>query len=226
MIKITNLTKTFKSYANETISPIHNLNLSVKEGELIILKGKSGSGKSTLLSLIGGLSKPTFGEIIIADERVSKLSDIYLSEFRQKVVGIVFQSFNLIEDLSVYDNVLVPLIPLNLPKMEVSQKVNSSLEKFNIVHKKNEKVRNLSGGERQRVAIARSFVNEPKLLLADEPTANLDISLTNNFIEILSYIKKLKKTIIIATHDEIFENLPFVDRVLEMRNGAICGLHN
>lgn len=226
MIKILNLTKTFKSYANETITPIHNLNLEVKEGELIILKGKSGSGKSTLISLIGGLSKPTYGQIIVNDEQISKLSDIYLSEYRQRTVGIVFQSFNLIEDLSVYDNVLVPIIPLNLPRAEVLEKVNQSLEKFNIIHKKNEKVRNLSGGERQRVAIARSFVNDPKLLLADEPTANLDINLTNNLIEIISYIKKLKKTIIIATHDEIFETLPFVDRVLEMKNGAISGIHD
>lgn len=226
MIQISNLTKTFKSYANETISPILNLNLEVREGELIIIKGKSGSGKSTLISLIGGLIKPTNGQIIVGNEQISKLSDIYLSEYRQKTVGIVFQSFNLILDLSVYDNVLVPLIPLNLPKAEVLTKINQSLEKFNIIHKKNEKVCNLSGGERQRVAIARSFVNEPKILLADEPTANLDISLTNNFIEILSYIKKLKKTIIIATHDEIFENLPFVDRVLEMKNGEISGFHN
>lgn len=221
MIQLKNVTKSYEVNADNSIIAIENIDISFNEGEVIILKGASGSGKSSVLSLISAISKPTTGEVIVDGKKISKLSDKFASIYRRDNIGFIFQKYNLIPTLSVQDNILLPLIPLNLKAREVEKKLEYVMQKFNIEHKKDIIVKNLSGGEQQRVAIARSYVNEPKIILADEPTANLDKKLSEDFIEIMRELKQMKKTIIIATHDPLFFGLDFIDREIEMSDGSI-----
>jgi len=221
MITLKNTTKTYELNKNNSITAIEDINLQIKEGELVVLKGKSGSGKSTILSLIAALTKPTSGEVIVNNKRVSKLPDNFASDYRQQDIGFIFQKYNLIPTLSVKENILLPLVPTNPKQDEAEAKLGKVLEQFNIAHKKEEMVRNLSGGEQQRVAIARAHINNPKIIIADEPTANLDEALSLDFITILSRLKKEGKTILIATHDPLFFELEIVDRIIAIHNGKI-----
>jgi putative ABC transport system ATP-binding protein len=221
MIKIKNITKKYIINKNESMVALDDINLEFKEGELIIIKGASGSGKSTLLSLIAALSKPTQGEILVDDKKISKLPDNFASIYRRDNIGFIFQKYNLIPNISVEENIALPLVPLNPQEKLLREKLDRVMGMFNISHKKDVVVKNLSGGEQQRVAIARANVNNPKIIIADEPTANLDEKLSLHFIEILKELKKLNKTIIIATHDPLFFNLDFVDREIEIHNGSL-----
>jgi putative ABC transport system ATP-binding protein len=221
MIELKNISKIYESNENNRVTALKEVSISFKEGELILLKGPSGSGKSSILSLIAALSKPTSGEVIVDAKRISKLADAFAATYRRDNIGFIFQKYNLIPNLSVEDNILLPLIPLNLSEEEAKKKVKNVMEKFHIGHKKELSVKNLSGGEQQRVAIARANVNEPKIILADEPTANLDKELSLKFIEILRELKSQNKTIIVATHDPLFFGLDFVDREIEMLNGEL-----
>jgi len=219
MIKLKNITKIYEVSKNDKITALHNINLTVQEGELIVLKGASGSGKSTILSLIAALSKPTSGEVIVDDKQISKLPDNFASRYRRDNIGFIFQKYNLLPTLSVRDNILLPLVPLNPHAKEVEEKIQRVMKRFQIEHKENVIVRNLSGGEQQRVAIARANVNNPKIIIADEPTANLDENLSHHFIEIVKELRALGKTIIIATHDPLF--FGFADREIEIHKGKI-----
>ncbi|MCT7911055.1 ABC transporter ATP-binding protein [Arcobacter lacus] len=222
MIKIKNLNKIFYENKNKEFYALKDINLNIKKSSCVILKGVSGSGKSTLLSLIATLQKPTSGEIVVEDESIAKLPDFHASNFRARKIGFIFQSFNLFNELSVKDNISLPLIPLGFSQKQIDEKVINTLKLANILHKKDELVSNLSGGEKQRCAIARALVNDCEIILCDEPTANLDYENSKNFIEILKELKELKKTIIIATHDPIFDNLDFVDSEILIKNGQIC----
>ncbi len=221
MIELQNITKIYNTTKTDTITALDNINLTFNEGELIVLKGPSGSGKSTVLSLIAGLQKPTNGEVIVGNQRVSKLPDDFASKFRRDSIGFIFQKYNLIENLSVQENIMLPLYPENLGSELLEQKATQVMERFEIAHKKDLIINNLSGGEQQRTAIARAHINDPKIILADEPTANLDEKLSLNFIKILKELKSQNKTIIIATHDPLFFDLDFVDRIVELHNGKI-----
>ncbi|MDN5043159.1 ABC transporter ATP-binding protein [Aliarcobacter butzleri] len=222
MIKIKNLSKIFYENTNKEFYALKDINLNIKKSSCVVLKGVSGSGKSTLLSLIATLQKPTSGEIVVENESIAKLPDFHASNFRARKIGFIFQSFNLFNELSVKDNISLPLIPLGFSQKQIDEKVISTLKLANILHKKDELVSNLSGGEKQRCAIARALVNDCEIILCDEPTANLDYENSKNFIEILKELKELKKTIIIATHDPIFDNLDFVDSEILIKNGQIC----
>ncbi|MCT7568212.1 ABC transporter ATP-binding protein [Aliarcobacter butzleri] len=222
MIKIKNLNKIFYENTNKEFYALKDINLNIKKSSCVVLKGVSGSGKSTLLSLIATLQKPTSGEIVVENESIAKLPDFHASNFRARKIGFIFQSFNLFNELSVKDNISLPLIPLGFSQKQIDEKVISTLKLANILHKKDELVSNLSGGEKQRCAIARALVNNCEIILCDEPTANLDYENSKNFIEILKELKELKKTIIIATHDPIFDNLDFVDSEILIKNGQIC----
>lgn len=222
MIKIKNLSKIFYENTNKEFYALKDINLNIKKSSCVVLKGVSGSGKSTLLSLIATLQKPTSGEIVVENESIAKLPDFHASNFRARKIGFIFQSFNLFNELSVKDNISLPLIPLGFSQKQIDEKVINTLKLANILHKKDELVSNLSGGEKQRCAIARALVNNCEIILCDEPTANLDYENSKNFIEILKELKELKKTIIIATHDPIFDNLDFVDSKILIKNGQIC----
>ena len=220
MIKIENLYKTFYQEKNES-NILININLHIKKGELIILKGISGSGKTTLLSLIAGLDRPSQGKILIEDDPISKLPDLFASELRAKKIGMIFQHFNLFEHLSVNENVTIPLIPSTLSMKEIYKKVDKALELANITHKKSLLASRLSGGEKQRTAIARALVANPDIILCDEPTANLDKENSLLFIQTIERLHNFGKTIVIATHDPLFEDLKLKNRIIPMVNGQI-----
>ena len=220
MIKIENLYKTFYQESNQSKILI-NINLHIKKGELVILKGISGSGKTTLLSLIAGLDRPSEGKILIENDPISKLPDLFASELRAKKIGMIFQHFNLFEHLSVKENVTIPLIPSKLSMKEIYTKVDRALELANITHKKSLLASRLSGGEKQRTAIARALVADPDIILCDEPTANLDRENSLLFIQTIDTLHKMGKTIVIATHDPLFENLNFENRIIPMVDGQI-----
>jgi len=216
MIECKSLRKTYKDMV-----ALKNVDITFKKGEVVVLKGASGSGKSTLLSLIAGLNKPTTGEVIAHGKQISKMPDSFVSIFRRENIGFIFQKYNLMPTLSVYNNIIMPLIPSNPKEDELNEKVDKLLNMFSIYNKKTSLVKNLSGGEQQRVAISRALINNPTIVIADEPTANLDSKLSLEFIEIMRGLKSEKRTIIIATHDPLFFELDFVNRIIEMKDGQI-----
>jgi len=221
MIELKNVTKEFKVGANDKVVALKNINLHVEMGEIVLLKGPSGSGKSTILSLIAALNKPTSGEVIVDGKRVSKLADNFTSLFRRENIGFIFQRYNLIPSLSAKENVIVPLIPSNPDKEWLDLRVKELFENFSLQSKMEVIVKNLSGGEQQRVAIARALINNPKIIIADEPTANLDKKLSLEFIEILKKLKNGQNSIIVASHDPLFFDLDFIDRQIDIHNGEI-----
>ncbi|WP_428739960.1 ABC transporter ATP-binding protein [Sulfurimonas sp.] len=216
MIQLINIEKFFGQKA-----VLQNINITFKEGEVIVLKGVSGSGKTTILSLISALLKPNSGEVIVDGKKLSKIADHFASEFRRDNVGFIFQKYNLIPNMSVKDNILLPLRPLNLEKEELQQRLEKLLEMYQLKEYELNLSQNLSGGQQQRVAIARAIVNDPKIILADEPTSNLDQKLSLEFIQQIKALKDENKTIIIATHDPLFYELDFIDKIVEIENGQI-----
>lgn len=221
MIELKEIVKQYELNAAEAVTALKGINLHINKGELVVLRGASGSGKSTILSLIAALSKPTSGEVIVGGDRISKLPDNFASDFRRHSIGFIFQKYNLIPTLSAKENIILPLVPMNMEAKEIEDKLSRVLKMFHIEHKENQLVKNLSGGEQQRVAIARANINNPQIILADEPTANLDEKLSLAFIEILKELKEEGKTIVIATHDPLFFGLDIVDREIEVYQGSI-----
>ena len=221
MINIRGVSLVYNQGKQNEFCALKNINLDVNNGELVILKGVSGSGKSTLLSLIALLQKPTSGEILIDGTNIAKLPDAFCSEFRHKRLGLVFQNFNLIEGLSVYENLLAPFALTNFKANVREEMIKKALSLANISHKRDENVSNLSGGERQRCAVARALSMDADIILADEPTANLDRQNARAFLGLLESFKALKKSVIVATHDSIFDELSATDRVISLQNGEI-----
>ncbi len=220
MIQIELLNRTFQT-GDTQFHVLKDINLSVAEGECMVLKGVSGSGKTTLLSIMAGLDKPTSGKVIIDGEAIAKLPDMHISAFRAKKIGMIFQHFNLMEHLTAAENVMIPLIPMGLELDEVQEMTDKALTLANISHKSQSLASRLSGGEKQRVAIARALVADPAVILCDEPTANLDRANSLKFIEIMAQLHALGKTIVIATHDPLFEGLDFAHRVVPMEDGCL-----
>ena len=221
MINIRGVSLVYNQGKQNEFCALKNINLDVNNGELVILKGVSGSGKSTLLSLIALLQKPTSGEILIDGTNIANLPDAFCSEFRHKRLGLIFQNFNLIEGLSVYENLLAPFALTNFKANVRDEMIKKALELANISHKRDENVSNLSGGERQRCAVARALSMDADIILADEPTANLDRQNSCAFLGLLESFKELKKSVIVATHDSIFDELGATDRVVSLQNGEI-----
>ena len=221
MINVRGVSLVYNQGKQNEFCALKNINLDINNGELVILKGVSGSGKSTLLSLIALLQKPTSGEILIDGTNIAKLPDAFCSEFRHKRLGLVFQNFNLIEGLSVYENLLAPFALTNFKANVREEMIKKAIELANISHKRDENVSNLSGGERQRCAVARALSMDADIILADEPTANLDRQNARAFLSLLESFKALKKSVIVATHDSIFDELSATDRVVSLQNGEI-----
>jgi len=221
MIHIEKVNKIFNEGTLQAFEALKNIDLNISEGECVILSGVSGSGKSTLLSLIAALDKPSSGKIEVNGELISKLPDLHASAYRANSIGFIFQHFNLIESLSVEENVLAPLINAKLSIDTIKQMAQKSMEDASIEHKATQSIKELSGGEKQRCAIARALVCNPKIIICDEPTANLDRANSLKFIEILKDLKKRGKTVIVATHDPLFESLEFVTKVIYMEDGEM-----
>ena len=206
---------------DEEAHALKNVSFEIKRGECVVLKGSSGSGKSTLLSLIAGLMQPSSGKISVDGKEISKLPEHFSAQLRRQKIGFIFQKFHLITHLSALENVIAPLIPENLPVNVLEEKAKRVMEQYGIAHKAQMRVNRLSGGEQQRVAIARALVNDPSIILADEPTANLDETLSIALIEEFKKLKERGVTLLIATHDPLFFELSFVDRIVEIKNGEM-----
>ncbi len=190
-------------------------------GEIAVLKGPSGSGKTTLLALIGCMIRPTSGRILVNGRDVAKLPERFLTEVRRDTFGFVFQQLHLISGLSVLENVMLPLYPLEIGFREGRERALGLIEQLGLTHRRRFRVEALSGGERQRVAIARALINRPGAILADEPTAHLDAGLSCELMGILGELRGQGKSIVIATHDPLVYDSPMIDRVFTMRDGRI-----
>lgn len=222
LIEAKELCKIYNRHKPDEVTALHDVCFSVEQGQVAVLKGQSGSGKTSLLSLIGCMSRPTSGSVQLAGRNVARLPERFLAGIRRDFFGFVFQQFNLLRELSVFDNILLPLYPTTLGAREMKTRAESILEQLDLINKQQMKVRQLSGGEQQRVAIARALINQPDIIIADEPTAHLDSQLTEELLEILSRLKANGKTIIIATHDPSIYQHELIDRSYLMRDGSLA----
>ena len=216
MIKIANLEKYYRTEDVETIA-LNKLSLEVKQGEFVAVMGPSGCGKSTLLNILGLLDDPDGGSFLFNGIEVVDFNERKRADLRKRNIGFVFQSFNLIDELTVFENVELPLIYLGMKTAERKQKVDEVLDKIKIMHRRNHYPQQLSGGQQQRVAVARAVVNNPKLILADEPTGNLDSSNGNDVMQLLTDLNELGTTIVMVTHSE--HDARYSHRVIRMLDG-------
>ena len=205
LLETNNLKKTFE-HSSGLITLFDNLNLKIKEGDLVALVGPSGSGKSSLLHLLAFLDEPSKGKIIFNGNEVKDLIETQKDELRRKNISIIFQDNNLLSDFTAIENVMMPLIIRGEDKKVIVDKAKKILQEVKIINRSNHFPNELSGGEQQRVAIARSLVSETKLILADEPTGNLDFKTSKEIFSLFLKLKKLKKTIIFATHNRELAN--------------------
>lgn len=223
MIKTVNLQKVFRTEEVQTLA-LNNVNIEVNEGEFVAIMGPSGCGKSTLLNILGLLDNPTEGEYYLNGTEVSKYTEAQRTSLREGVIGFVFQSFNLIDELNVYENIELPLLYMGVPASERKQRIEQAMERMAISHRAKHFPQQLSGGQQQRVAIARAVVANPKLILADEPTGNLD---SKNGKEVMDLLKELNKegtTIVMVTHSQ--HDAGFADRVINLFDGQVVAEAN
>lgn len=220
MVRLTDVTRRHGT-TERPIFAVHDVSLTVHAGERLALLGKSGSGKSSVLHLIGGLDRPTSGAVEVAGRSLGGLSSRQLADYRLRMVGVVFQSFHLIATRTATQNVEMPLVFARVPALERKRRVQVALESVGLGARATHRPSQLSGGEAQRVAIARALINEPQLLLADEPTGNLDSATAASVMELLlGQVTRLGATFILVTHDEELARRS-ADRVVRMRDGKI-----
>jgi ABC-type antimicrobial peptide transport system, ATPase component len=215
LIKVENITKSFGD-----LQVLKGINLEVPAGKLYSIVGPSGAGKTTLLQIIGTLSKPNAGNIFINGQNISKMGETQLADFRNKQIGFVFQFHYLLPEFSAFENVCIPAYIAKSSKKEAEQKAREYLEFLGLSHRLNHKPAELSGGERQRVAIARALINNPSVILADEPSGNLDTKNREDLHQLFFTLRdKFKQTLVIVTHDESFASQS--DAIIRMRDGLI-----
>lgn len=218
MIKTNNLTKIYTTEEVETTA-LNNVDVEIQEGEFVAIMGPSGCGKSTLLNIMGLLDSPTSGDYIFMGQNISNYSERQRAQLRKGNIGFVFQSFNLIDELSVYENVELPLLYLGMNSAERKIKVEEALEKMEMTHRRNHFPQQLSGGQQQRVAIARAVVSNAKLILADEPTGNLDSDRGNDVMKLLLQLNNRGTTIVMVTHSP--HDAGYAQRTLQLFDGKL-----
>ena len=218
MIKTENLSMLFTTEDVQT-KALNEVSLEIKKGEFVAIMGPSGCGKSTLLNILGTLDSSTSGKYFFDGKEIDKMSESQLTSFRKGTIGFVFQNFNLIDELTVYENVELPLVYLNSKKSERKKKVMEVLERMNIAHRAGHFPQQLSGGQQQRVAIARAVVTDCPLILADEPTGNLDSTNGLEVMELLSELNRQGTTVVIVTHSQ--RDAKFAHRVIHLLDGRI-----
>lgn len=221
LLIVEQLNKIYHRHQPDEVVALKDISLQVFPGEVIALTGPSGSGKTTLLSLLGCMSRPTSGSVQLRDRNVSKLPERFLAQIRRETFGFVFQQYNLLRDVSVLENVMLPLYPSAQSFREMKKSAATVLERFELSGMTQKKVNQLSGGEQQRVAIARALITNPDVIIADEPTAHLDHELSQDLLQILSNLNADGKTIIIATHDPGVYQSPLIQRRFNLRHGQI-----
>lgn len=221
LIELKNVTKIYNQGAINEVTALTDSSLAVTQGEMVCVQGPSGSGKTTLLSIIGCLFSPTSGRASIGGKKISRLPDHFLTRYRRELIGFVFQNFNMLEHLTVLDNITLPLMVFGISPRARAKKADELLERFDISHRKKFPVTQLSGGELQRVALARALINDPPIIVADEPTAHLDGKLSLEVIDMLATLKNEGRTLIVASHDPIVYEHAGVDRIVGVRDGMI-----
>jgi len=238
MLELVNVKKTFNGGQPNAYTAIDGVTLSLSENRVIVLKGPSGSGKTTLLSLIGCMARPTSGRIKLSLKsgipgfsgnggppqlEVTSLPERFLTGIRRMTFGFIFQQFHLIRGVTALDNVMLPAYPLGEPFGSIRKRAIEIMETLSVSHRASARVEWLSGGEAQRVAIARALINDPPVIIADEPTSHLDTSLSHEFMAIVTRLKDQGRTTILASHDPLVCDAPVVDDVISVRDGRIDG---
>ena len=218
MIRTTNLRKIYTTDEVETTA-LNNVNIEIKPGEFVSIMGPSGCGKSTLLNILGLLDNPSDGELYFSDKEVAGFSERQRAQLRKENIGFVFQSFNLIDELTVNENVELPLLYLGVNVADRKKKVTEALERMEIMHRANHFPQQLSGGQQQRVAVARAIVGNPKLILADEPTGNLDSARGDEVMSILTGLNEAGTTIIMVTHSPTYAE--YGNRIIHLFDGHV-----
>lgn len=221
MIHLQDIRKIFNAGQLNEFVAIQGVNLTIDSSGATALKGPSGSGKTTLLSLLGCMSRPTSGRIMLQGREITSLPERFLTEIRRQTFGIIFQQFNLVKGLTALENVMIPAYPTGEKHASLKRRAMALLDLLNLAGKADARVEWLSGGEAQRTAIARALINNPSILIADEPTAHLDTVLSREFMEIMRQLKNEGKTILLASHDPIVYESDIIDRIVEMRDGMI-----
>lgn len=218
MIRTSNLTKVYRTDEVETLA-LNNVNVHVQEGEFVAVMGPSGCGKSTLLNVLGLLDNPSEGEYHFNGNEVSGYKERQRTNLRKSNIGFIFQSFNLIDELTVYENVELPLLYIKMPASERKQRVNSILDRMKIAHRAKHFPQQLSGGQQQRVAVARAVVTDPKLILADEPTGNLDSANGEEVMNMLTQLNSEGTTIVMVTHSPT--DAEYAHRIIQLFDGHV-----
>ena len=218
MIRLENIKKVFRTEEVETLA-LREVNLEVKEGEFVAIMGPSGCGKSTLLNILGLLDNPTEGSYLLNGREVSTLQENERTDLRKGVIGFVFQSFNLIDELNVYENIELPLLYMGLSAKERKERVEAVMQRMAISHRCKHFPSQLSGGQQQRVAIARAVLPNPKIILADEPTGNLDSKNGKEVMDLLSELHREGTTIIMVTHSQ--HDATYADRIIHLYDGQV-----
>ena len=218
IIELKDIQRHFKM-GDETVKALRGIDLDIDKGEYVALMGPSGSGKSTLMNILGALDTPTRGKYRLNGKEVEKLSDKELAEIRNKEIGFVFQTFNLLPRTTALDNVALPLVYAGLPKSQRIKRAKEVLEQVGLENRMYHKPNELSGGQRQRVAVARALVNRPSIILADEPTGNLDSTTSEEIMELFDQLHKQGNTIILVTHEE--DIAEHAERIIRLKDGKI-----
>ena len=218
MISLEHISKTFHN-GDETVTALNDVSIDIKQNEFVAIMGSSGSGKSTLMNVLGCLDTPSSGRYMLNDQDVAKLSDDTLSSIRNQNIGFIFQTFHLLPKLDVIGNIMLPLRYTSVNKDEAMERTLTLVERVGLSHRKHHKPFEMSGGQRQRVAIARALINQPKVILADEPTGNLDSKTSKEIMEILTELQKSGQTIVMVTHED--DIAAYAQRQISMRDGQV-----
>jgi putative ABC transport system ATP-binding protein len=221
MIKLTNIRKAYNQGRENEFWALDGIDLEIEAQRVTALCGPSGSGKTTLLTIVGCLARPTSGRVHLRERDLSGLPERFLTEIRRSTFGFVFQQFNLIKGLTARDNVMLPAYPLGGDWRALHDRAETLLDSLKLGHRRDARVEWLSGGEQQRVAIARAMINDPEVVIADEPTANLDTALSREFLAILENLKEQGKTILLTSHDPLVIESTVVDTVVNLRDGRV-----
>ncbi len=223
LIELRDVRKVFNQGKPNEFTAVRDVSLWIEASRATVIKGPSGSGKTTLLSLIGGMTRPTSGRIEILGREVSSLPERFLTKVRRETFGFIFQHFNLVKGITALENVMLPAYPSGEKQAALKKRALDLLDHFGVAAKAQSKVEKLSGGEAQRVTIARALINDPLVIVADEPTAHLDTRLAREFMDTMARLKENRKTILIASHDPVVYESPVVDRVHLIRDGRVEG---
>ncbi len=221
MIELRRVTKVFGEGRPDELTAVAGVDLDIEAGRVTVLKGPSGSGKTTLLALVGCMARPTSGRIFLDGRELTSLPERFLTEVRRTTFGFVFQHFNLLRGITALENVMLPAYPLGERRDAPVARARAAMELLGVASRAGARAESLSGGEAQRVAIARALVNDPRVVVADEPTAHLDSRLSRELMDVVAALRRRGKTVVIASHDPLVYESPVVDRVLSMRDGRI-----